>query len=167
MNKRAIAAIAVVVIGLAVVLYALLSAPNDEERIREKLAHLADVVSVEADDKNPVSRGLRMKQEFSSIFTEDVNVSIPELTSLGRGRDGLASVATRAGTYFETADISLSVRKITFDERKERAQVESVATLTGSRAGELEHDTRAARFDMLKQDGDWMIDGVAVTKPDE
>jgi hypothetical protein len=40
--------------------------------------------------------------------------------------------------------------------------VRSVATLTGSRGGELERDERRVRFEFVQRDGDWLIDAVRV-----
>jgi hypothetical protein len=155
-------AIAAVVLGLGAVLYAVFAAPSDEEEIRAQLDRLALVVGVTADEKNPVIRGARLKREFAEIFTEDVAVSIPELTSLRSGRDELAAVGARAGTYFQTADVSISQIDIEIDGAKTRAQVRSVATLTGSRGGELERDERRVRFEFVQRDGDWLIDAVRV-----
>lgn len=155
-------AIAAVVIGGGALLYAVFAQPSSEERIQTQLERLARVVAVHADEKNPVLRGVRLKREFSEIFTTDVSVSIPELTSLRRGRDELAGVAARAGTHFQTADVAFSNVRIQLDDRETRAMVRTVATLTATRGGELERDERRVRFDFVERDGDWLIDGLSV-----
>lgn len=164
--KRWIAIVAVV-LGLGAVLFAVFMAPSDEEQIRGQLQRLAQSASIDPDEKNPVSRGMRIKKDFEDIFTENVAVNAPELASPGKGRDGVVSAATRMGTYFETAEISFSSVRVDLDGSKSRAKVNSVATLTGSRGGELEHETRDVSFDFVKSDGDWLIDGVTVKAPDQ
>jgi hypothetical protein len=164
--KRWIAVVAVV-LGLGGILLAIFLAPNDEEKIRGQLDRLGQSASVDPEEKNPVARGIRIKKDFEDIFTENVAVSAPELASPGKGRDGVVSAATRAGTYYQNADISFSNVKVELDGSKSRAKVNAVATLTGSRGGELQHETRDVIFDFAKYDGDWLIDSVTVKAPEK
>ncbi len=160
-------AIGAVVLGLIAVLYAVFSRPSDEERIRAVIDRLARVVSVSPDEKNVVIRAARLKRDFAEILTKDVAVTIPELTSLRGGRDELAGVGARAGSYYQSADISISDVEIEIDDKKTRAQVRSVATLTGSRGAELERDERRVRFELVQRDGDWLIDAIRVGAAEE
>jgi hypothetical protein len=161
-------AIAAVALGLGAVLLALFARPTHEERIRKQLDRLAQVVSAGSDESNPVLRGARLKREFSELFSADVAVTIPDLGNPVRGRDELAALAARAGMGFQRVEVALSKIDVQVDANETRAQVRSVATVTGTRAGELERDQRRVRFGFSRQDGEWLIDLVAVgARPDE
>jgi hypothetical protein len=159
-------AIGAVVLGLGALLYALFARPTHEERIRAKLERLALVVTLDREQQNPLLRAARLKKEFSELFTASVAVTIPELASPLTGRDELAALGARAGTEFQSVEVGFSKIEVELDTTETRAQVRSVATLTGTRGGELEHDRRRVRFGFVRQDGEWLIDLVSVAAPD-
>ncbi len=164
-SRRSLA-IGGIVVGLGLAGYALLGGSSDEEKIRALLDHLAEVVTVTGDE-NPVMRVGRMRSEFSEIFSKDVRVRIPELTSLSGGRDGLATLAARTGSYFRTAEITLKDVNVELVASGVRARVDCRATLLGDRGQGPRREERRVRFDLGKDDGDWLIDSVTVSGKDE
>lgn len=154
-------AIAGGVVGVGLIGYALLSAESDEEKIRNKLNQLEEAVAVSDPSENVIFRKARMDEAFEEIFTEQVSVSIPELTSLRSGRTRLAGVATKAGTFFSSASVSFDDVDVVIDPAGDRAQVRSEVTLDAVRAGRPRRDTRAVTLQFVKRD-DWLIDSIRV-----
>jgi uncharacterized protein (TIGR02246 family) len=161
-------AVAGVVVGAGFVLWAILGGPNDEERIRAQLERLEAAAHVEGDGENPVFRSARLNQEFSEIFTDDVAVSIPELSSHKRGRTGLAALAARATTHVRNLDVDFSSIDVQFDTSGKSASVDTDAKLDATRhGGRIERDERRVAFRFVERDGDWLIDSVSVYPPGE
>ena len=150
--------------GLGLAAWAVFGGLSDEEKIRALLDRLEQTVKVDGEE-NPVGRMARINGEFSEIFTKDVQVRIPELTSVGKGRQDLAGVATRAGGYFQSLDVDISVNEIGVDGTKVGARVAATATLTAVRAGGAgaERDQRNVSFRFSKDDGEWLISAVGVS----
>lgn len=163
---RSWVAIGVVVLGVGVALYALLSRKSDEELIRDQLAQLAHVVRVDPDE-NVIFRAKRMKEEFEKIFTPMVRVDIRELTSSKSGRDQLVGVATRAGTYYRTVDLDIDARSVDVIGGGTSATVRGDVTFTGDRGDGPRRDERRVLFGFAKVDDVWLIDSVVVTPKDE
>jgi ketosteroid isomerase-like protein len=161
--RRALAAGAAIA-GLAVIGYAVLASPTDEERIRDRLDALEAAVQVDGDTStNPVLRAGAVGGAFKEIFTEDVTFRIPELTSGDRGRPALARLAAQSGMYFSTLTVDFGGTDIELQGSATSARVTSVATVQGTRGGgRLERDDRAVTFTFTKQDGEWLISDVRV-----
>ena len=155
-------AVAAVVAGLAVALWALFASKSDAELIRERLDELGHVVAVDGDE-NLVFRGNRMKDKLSKIFTPAVRVDIQELAGRTSGRDELVLIATRAGTYFRHAEVDVDADAIDVIEGSNSATVRGTVTITGDRGGGPERDERKVTFGFAKVEGEWMIDSVVVT----
>jgi hypothetical protein len=156
----------VVVLGISIALYALLSGKSDEELIRERLDELAHQVAVDGDE-NILFRGNRLKKSFATIFVPSVRVHIPELSGLGSGRDELALLAARAGTYFRHAEVEIGADQIDVIAGANSATVRGSATITGDRGRGSERDERRVTFGMAKVDGEWLIDSITVASKSE
>lgn len=150
--------------GLGLVGWAVFGGPSDEEQIRELIERLESAIEVDGQE-NPVGRMARLNGAFKEIFTKDVQVSIPELTSLQGGRRELADVATRASGYFEGGDVEIGIDELTIDGSKQGAHARTTATLTGTKAGGSgpERDTRKVTFRFTRDDGDWRIYALSVS----
>src|SRR5688500_2008070 len=92
-------------LGLALVAYAVFSRKTDEELILEQLARLGRSVSV-ATGENPITRAARLNRDFTELFTESAQVSVPELSGPVRGRRELVALATRAAAGFHNLDVA-------------------------------------------------------------
>jgi hypothetical protein len=155
-------AIAAVLLGLAGLAYALFARPSEEERIRSVLDRLARAVSVEPAETNALLRAARLRKELGELLTDDVDVSIPELSASTRGRESVTAIAARAGSLYGSAEISLSAVDVKLDANETRASVRSIATLSAIQGNEAQRDRRVVRFGLVKQDGGWRVDSVAV-----
>jgi hypothetical protein len=164
-SRRSLA-IGGIVVGIGLAGYALFGGSSDEEKIRALLDRLAQAVSVTGQE-NPVLRAGRLRSEFADVFTRDVRVKIPELTSLSSGRDSLVTLAAQTGSYFRTAEIILKDVDIQLVQSGVRAQVSCQATLLADRGQGLRRDERRVRFDLGKKDDDWRIDSVTVSSKGE
>ncbi|HMR09545.1 MAG TPA: hypothetical protein PKA88_27385 [Polyangiaceae bacterium] len=158
--------IAGIITGLGLVGYALFGGPSEEELIREQLHRFAHVLGVDPSE-NAVFRLGRLNKEFKTLLTDNVHVRVRELTSLERGRKGLAAVAARAGVYFTGAEISLSDFEIQIDAKETSATVKCLARLTAEQGGQPRRDDRRVDFKLAKVDGDWLIDSIFVSDVNE
>jgi hypothetical protein len=136
--------------------------PSEEEKIRQQLHHFAHVLGVDASE-NPVFRLGRLNKEFQTLLTDNVHVRVRELTSLERGRKGLAAVAARGGPEIAGAEISLSDLDIEIDSQETGAKVKCLASLTAEQGGQPRRDERRVDFVLAKVDGDWLIDSIVVS----
>jgi hypothetical protein len=152
--------IALALCGLALIGYALFAEPSDEERILAQLERLEHAVSVEEPAQNMLLRKSRIDSEFREIFDKDVSFAIPELSGSHTGRNELGLLAARAGTYYETIDLGFSDVSVTVGNVG--AHVRGSATLTASRSGNPERDTRQVEFQFSKVDGDWLVTSISV-----
>jgi hypothetical protein len=165
--SRRVLAVVAVALGLLVIGYAVFAKPSDEELIRAKLDRLAEVVSFSDGAGNPVFRAARLDGEFADLFTEDVRISIPELSSVAQGRRPLAGLAARGSSYAQSLDVDFQDVDVQLIGGSSAAQVKAVASLTAQRGGRLQQDRRRVGFGFTKRDGDWLIDAVsAQTKLD-
>jgi SnoaL-like domain len=158
--KRLIA-VGVILMGLVIAGFALFSKKSDEELIKERLAQLAHVVSVDPDE-NAVFRARRLQRSFEEIFTPTVRIEVEELESFSGGRDELVPLATRAGTRFQRAEVELSSEKIDLIGGT-AAKVDATAVLSSDENGEPHRDERRVHFGLTKTEDGWKVDSVLVT----
>lgn len=161
--KRA-TAVGILVVGLALVGYALLAAPSDEERIHAVLDQLAEAVSYEA-PPNPLQRTAQLNGAFKEVFSKDVVVKIAEVGANTSGRSSLGQLAARASMAYQSLDVSFS--DVSIEAGESAANVSSTAELNGMQGGEVRADQRHAEFRFEKIDGDWRIVRVHVSPPDD
>lgn len=93
--------------GAALVGYAVLAQPSDEERIRGQLEALAEAVSSPEPVTNVVFRANYLKERFDELLTADVHVDVPEVGSLPSDHRGLALAAARVQTGIGVFDVTL------------------------------------------------------------
>lgn len=162
-------AIGVIVLGVAVALWAIFGRKTDEELIKEQLDELALAIRVENPDENPIFRASRLKEKFAELFTKNVRVTVPELEGAMSvtGREDLVKVATRAGTYWRSAEVSFSDVEIVQAGGENNRKVDATALLTAEEHGEQRRDERHVTFGFTKTDGDWLIDSLSVSSKAE
>lgn len=159
-SRRSVA-IAGLVGGVGLIAYALFGRASDEERIRQQLDRFAHVVGVDGQE-NPIFRLSRLNKEFDTLVTPDVRAHVPELTSLQQGRGPLAKVAAHAGSYFQSADVSLSDVSIEVSKDRLRASSRGRAKLLAQQGGQMRRDERRVDFTLSRSDGEWLIDSLRV-----
>ncbi len=150
--------------GVLLVGWAIFGGPSDEEQIRALLDRLAHEIGSREGETNPILRASRLNQAFEEIFTEDVRIGIPELTQVTRGRRDLVGVAAQAGTYYASAEVTLSDVQVSLNDDETLAQAGCTAVLTAERGGRPRRDQRKVNFTLSKIDGDWLIDGLTVSR---
>jgi hypothetical protein len=158
-------AIGAIVLGLGVTFWAVFARKSDDELIREQLDRLAAAVGVDAPDENPIFRANRLKKEFDTLFTQNVRVSVPELEGAMRvtGRDDLVKVATRAGSYWRSAEVSWTSVDIKQVGGENNKNVDATALLVAEERGEMRRDERQVTLGFTKKDGNWLIDSLSVS----
>ncbi len=159
-RQKQLAAIGAIVLGVTIALYAILSRKSEEELIKDQLDALAQAVRVDAPDENPIFRANRLSEKFRGLFVDNVRLKIPELTSVSSGRKELVQVATRAGSYWRSVEVSFSDISISKVAGEANRKVETTAVLTAEEHGEMRRDERHVTFGFTKKDGDWLIDSI-------
>jgi len=160
-------ALAVLVLGLALLGYAVLWAPTEEEKIRAVLDHLERTVHTGEDTgKNPLVRSGTLREAFREIFDKDVSYRIPELTTGKSGREHLVEIATQGTATLTTFDVDFTGVDVEHSGDSPLARVTTVARLNAFRGAErYERSDRKVTFDFLKADGDWRISSFRVFPP--
>jgi hypothetical protein len=162
MDRRWLAA-AGVVAGIGVVGYALFSQKTPEERIREQLERLSEVIRVGEEQENPVMRATRLNGQFVDLFDKDVRAEIPELSNPIEGRKELVQLAARAHFWVRTLDVDFS--RLDIEAGEVNARASGPARLSGTRtSGEPENGERQVRFTFTQIDSEWKIDSVKVER---
>ncbi len=158
MVVAACAVVALVAIGFT------LFRQSDEDRIREAMTRLAKAVGVKEDD-NPLSRSGRIKSEMKELCTDTVGVGIAEYPDLRiTNRAELTDKATQLGAVYSQATVEFTQSVIKVDPNGDNAKVDTVAVLTGTRAGERRTDKRDVHM-LLHKDGTWRIYSIDVLAP--
>lgn len=155
----------VMVLGLLVIVYALLSGETDEEKIRGKLAELGLAVSY-SEPQNPLFHKAGLNKRFKTLFSPGVVVAIPEIRAHASGIEELSNLGVGAARYSSTLDVAFSDVVVTTLE-KDRAEIQATATVAGAKRGEPERDTRKVEFTFGKVDGDWLIVSASVAPKSE
>jgi hypothetical protein len=165
MDKRWLAA-AGVVAGMGIIGYALFSQKTPEERIREKLERLSEVIRVGEEQENPVMRATRLNGQFAELFDKDVRAEIPELSNPIEGRKELVQLAARTHFWVRTLDVDFS--RVDIEAGEVNARASGPARISGTRtSGEPENGERQVRFTFTQIDSEWKIDSVKVERSDE
>ena len=160
-------AIAGVVAGLALILYAVFGRRSDDELIRAQLQRLADVVTF-SEPGNPVARGLSLKGAFRDLFDDRVRGDIPELGSPRSGREALVQLAVQSTHFARSLSVAFSDIDVEVDATRVNAKVTATAQLHAvTREGQERWDERAVRFQFVKAERGWKIARFVVIPPDE
>ncbi|KYG10651.1 hypothetical protein BE21_10760 [Sorangium cellulosum] len=147
-----------IALGAVLAAVALLLSPSDEDRIRDRLAQLADAVRIDDGERNPLVRHGRVRKEFAEIFTKEASARVVEISDRLSGRDELAAAATQAAVVYQTADVSFGDTEIQVDRAGMTAEVTATATVTGAQHGQpARRDELPVALRLEKVDGDWKI----------
>jgi hypothetical protein len=162
MDRRWLAA-AGVVAGIGIVGYALFSQKTPEERIREQLERLSEVIRVGEEQENPVVRAARLNGQFAELFDQNVHAQIPELSNPIDGRKELVQLAARSHFWVRTLEVDFS--RLDIEAGDVSASASGPARLHGTRTnGEPETGERQVRFTLSRVDSEWKIDSVKVER---
>lgn len=149
-------------LGLALVVYGLFFWSNDEDLILERLDELTAAIAVTEGNTNPAIKAMQLKGAFQEIFTESVQVDIPELNrgsqidrgELAKGGASLAGRFKSVGVGLSSVDVQIS---------GDTATVQARAELNGADySGRPRRDVRDVTFGFVEQDGEWRISSVEV-----
>jgi hypothetical protein len=163
--SRRTAALAVVIASVALLGYVLFH-ESDEDRILARLEELARGVET-SPGENMAFRTLRLRKLFDEALEPEVRFSATELDDT-TGRKELAALAGSAPNTFGNLDVSIGSTDIRINRERGDAEVASQVTLTSTRGGELQRDTRQVRFELRKSDGEWRVSAIRVApKTDE
>ena len=153
-------AIAGAVLGAVTILYAVMSAETDEEKLQGVLNRLEAAVQVAPGGSTGPMRLARLNQEFEEIFDASLTYKIPELLSRGSTRGTLAKLATHAANAYASMDIDLSDSEIVLMPTGTflSATVSTRAGVTVTRHGRRPQRTvRRVTWSFDESDGDWKI----------
>jgi SnoaL-like domain len=160
MNRRLW--IAVTFAGAAALAYLLVFRSSDEERVRRQIATLTAAVRIDAGERDPRARPIRIQQAFRRVFTPSVRVDIADLVEDMHGRDELAGMAVSAAETYRAVTLDFASVRVEIDGAERTAHASAVATLQGT-----DHEGQAQRAErevtMLFEDveGEWRIASIA------
>jgi len=183
MNRRRWLGYLAVAGGVALVGYAVLARPSDEERIRGQLEALAEAVSSPEPVTNVVFRANYLKERFDELLTPDVRVEVPEVGSLPSGPRALALAAARVQTGLGVFDVTLGSLDIEMgvDEggdgtaRGERTDARNAARTADAAlargrvkvgGSSYRREERDVVFALRKDGSTWRVSSVRVSAPD-
>jgi hypothetical protein len=159
--------VAPIAIALGGLLYVVLR-PSDEARIKEQIAKLSALVRVTEDDAqtNPIGRMAHVSDALGALVDRDVRVSVPDLPSLGSGRQPLVELITSEPHFLRTLDADFSHVQIKLDEPHTSAMVGLTARVKAKEiGGSQREDERAVDLRFAKQDGAWIVTTITVWAP--
>lgn len=164
--KRALPLLALAA-AAALVVYALVFARTDEERIRSRLRDVAAAVAPRGAGEPMAVREARIARAFGEAFDPDVSLAIQELGAQARGRAALIAFAASIPRDVEGLEFDLDRLSVKFDEPHEHAlAVGPVRLLVSRHGGARSEDLRtlALRFD--RADGEWRIGDLSASGRD-
>lgn len=171
MNRRRWLGYAAIAGGAALVGYAVLAGPSDEERIRGQLQALAHAVSSSEPVSNVVFRASYLRERFEEVLAPDVHIDVPEVGSLPSDHKSLALATARVQTGFgvfqvEIGELDIEVGASGGNQPSGASPEESATargrvelTATGSLGREEERDVV---FHLAKQSGTWLVTAIHV-----
>lgn len=160
--------LAVAALLAAALVYALFFRATDESRIHQKLAALEAAVKSGASEPNVAARSLRIQQSFARIFTPRVRVDIPEIEAGDTPREELAALVSSGEERIPGLDVAFSRVHLEIDPRAQppRADVDALATLTGTERGDLtkRRSVYQVTLHLEKNQGEWRITRLAAAR---
>jgi hypothetical protein len=143
------------VVGAGLLAWALLGRPGDEERVRAQLEALERVVRV--DDTTSTNRALRVlavERQLESLVSDDLHLTVPELSSGRVTRRELAGLIAAEGARYSRASVTLRDTKIELGGDPPTARVRTTVHLSATRRGEdaIERDERYATLLLHRRD---------------
>ncbi len=165
MDRRRILGGAAGILGLGAIGYAFFAPANDEELIAQVLDDLASSLSFSEPISNPIFFGSSLSGKFETIFTEQVQLSVSEVSgNIPSSRGKLGLVAAHALSRYGSMHVSISLDAV--DVTGDSARCEATATVAAADGGQLRRDSRPVLVQLVKEDGDWLIRSARVEAPD-
>lgn len=164
MDRRQLLGAFAAVLGVAAVGYALFSPLSDEEMIAQILDDLGMALSFSAPIQNPIIFGSTLSDTFESIFAEQVDIRVSEVSGkLPKRRGKLGLAAAQVLSRYGSLNVSFSIDELTFSGTS--AKCVATASVTGNQGGQLRSDSRPVILDFSKESGDWLIQRATVRTP--
>ena len=158
-NKKS-AVIVVLLVALVVVVWIVKASDQGEQgRIRRRLDDLTELLSSAGAKKGPAA--LLQLASLQKFFTEEVTVKVSDEISEISGRDNLVAAARvvlqhEAGMKVSFADITVAL-----EPGERQAQINVTVLVRGVTSKEAKSiDVRELEIDLVRPDGDWLIDAV-------
>ncbi len=159
MNRRLW--IALTFAGAAALAYLLVFRPSDEERVRRQVAALSAAVGIDASERDPRARAVRIQRVFRQVFTRSVQVDIADLVEDMHGRDELGGMAVSAAETFHAATLDFTDLRVEVDAPARVARADAMATLHGTdHEGHAQREMRDVTLLFMNVDGEWRIASV-------
>lgn len=152
-----------IIVGVLAVLivgwFALSLWKSEEDRIRERLDELADVVST-AKHQTGAARGFHIAQ-LREFFTEDVTVEIkPDIRKV-MGRDTLLQAAHIALQHEPSLAVAFRDVSVTRDNGTEHARVNTTVIVTGVSSHQAKSvDAQELEMELVKAEDEWLIKAI-------
>ncbi len=147
--------------GAAALAYLLVFRPSDEDRVRRQVTALQSAVGIDAAERDPRARPLRIQQTFRQVFTRSVQVDIADLVEDMHGRDELAGMAVSAAETFRSFTLEFTNVRVEIDGPSQLGRVSARATLDGTdHDGQPQREARDVTMLFTEQDGEWRIDSI-------
>jgi hypothetical protein len=159
-------AVAGLLVGVALVGYALFARPSDDEQIRDQLDRLAAAVSFAEGGSTPL-RALHLRGEFAEIFTPQARAEVDEIGLRETGRDALVAAALQASSLARSLDVRfVSVRVTLAEDRGTARAIASAWVQAVRRGGDPDGGERAVGCHLVKTDGRvWQLTACRVFAP--
>jgi SnoaL-like domain len=148
--------------GAAALAYLLVFRPSDEERVRRQVTALSDAVAIDAAERDPRARPLRIQQAFRRVFTRSVQVDIADLVEDMHGRDELAGMAISAAETYGSVTLDFTDVRVEIDRPSQLGRVYARATLQGTdHDGHPDREARDVTMLFTEGEGEWRIASIA------
>jgi hypothetical protein len=147
----------VVAVGVTVALW-----PNDEQRIKEALDHLAESVHLDK-DQNRLVFVAHARSALGKLLTDDVRMAVPELPSPVAGKGAVVDLVDRIPLALGALDVRFAGYEVKIDPGKTSAHVAATATIDAAEpSGTEHHDKRAMNFLVAKVEGSWRTSSITL-----
>jgi len=148
--------------GAAALAYLLVFRPSDEERVRRQITALSGAVGIDAAERDPRARPLRIQQAFRRVFTRSVQVDIADLIEDIHGRDELAGMTVSAAETFRSVTLDFTQVRVEVDGSERLARASAVAALQGTdHDGQPQREVRNVTMLFTEVEGEWRIASIA------
>jgi hypothetical protein len=152
----------IIALASAVALFVLysLARGDDAARVREPVERLKNALVYDSARESPGERNARLERELEIVLDPDVLVSIPEAGVLS-GRASVAKFATDVHGL-QRLFLGLSDVVVSFDGKKQTAQLTARITVDSSSSGHESHEVRNASMRLVHGEKGWSISSVTV-----
>ena len=155
MERRTLVAGLGILLGASLIGYAAFGGATEEEEIRELFDRLAASVGFDEPIANVIFHGSALADRWEDILDERVEVRLREVNaSLPSERPRLAIASAQALTRYDSFHASMSNVDV---EIAEEPRVRGSVTVTATRGGAPESETRRFTAVVVRQSGDFLI----------